>query len=83
MSPSTHLPHVLSLFLVLTHVTCTQERGQKKKNPPCFWVEAILKYLHGFFPTSRALILQLREPMWGHLQLLILSVRTMALDSGK
>ena len=21
-----------------------------KKNPPCFWVEASLKYLHGFFP---------------------------------
>lgn len=82
MSPSTHFPHVLSLFLVLTHVTCTQEHGQKKKNPP-FLGGGYSKVSTWFFPTSRALILQLREPMWGHLQLLILSVRTMALDSGK
>ena len=71
-SPSACLPHELSLFLVLTQVTCTQEHGHEKKSTP-FLSRGYSRSICMVFPTSRALILQLREPMWGLLQLLILS----------
>ena len=65
--------------------TCDLYSGTwtEKKKSTLFLGGGYSKVSTWFFPTSRALILQFREPMWGHLQLLILSVRTMALDSGK
>lgn len=83
VSPLTYLPHVLSLFLVLTQVTCTQERGQEKKKSTLFLGRGYSRSIYMVYPTSRALILRFREPVWEHLHLLILSVSTMALDPGK
>lgn len=44
----------------------------KKKSTP-FLRRGYPRSICMVFPTSRALILQLREPVWGLLQLLILS----------
>ena len=55
----------------------------KKKKSTLFLGRGYSRSIYMVFHTSRALILQFREPMWEHLHLLILSVRTMALDPGK